>query len=620
MYRDPVERVYDEFQEQLLDLYLKDYYALQKNVFELVQNEDIEGLSNLLKTYNQVISSFKGQCIVGYSGGKSFISQEIIRKCVLIIQYIIDVVNTYNIDVKVNPFIGCIVTARLALNDQYLRKIIKSIVHPCATKKIGIVPILVGSDPASIACQSIVERLIMRVTDHKIEIINTTYADELKQIVEMHRRLGLHSIIISTYHSSHTVLRLTSDDNFILDYFNPDECHNAVPKSEGERGLPAKNEHKKAIEIRAKKMMATTATWVGLGNPTGPGMDNVERWGEIVCSVSQVELQRLGITVPLEMSVVGVDEGILDANVDCAKELESLSSENDLKDKDMSSRVDMIGSVFRYQYDRSHSNNKHGNIFGHILLCVSRGSGEQFRIASSKRMKELIQELEIKYDRKCHCGSIDSTDGIWMDGKHFPYTSKNKQIFMNWLKSIPVEDNTLILHNRIIGEGIDIDTFTGVFFMRHCGLVWFIQNIGRILRLLGFDFDRIKNGTLEKCDYENYAKALGQVTFQYAGEYKDETIGKDIKRFMELAYDPGHCPKEIYNIIRIKPKSKVVIPPRDGGLIDDTIPIEFFTKGYDRKMTVEEFKERKIVQKEKDKLQKWIKNGEWDKIQAYRNI
>ena len=341
MYEDPIVNNYDDYQKDIIDIYMKDYdYPC------------------------------KGIALIGCGGGKSWLSHEITRKS------IIKRVNEIIIKSTLHPLIFGTMSHRLGLNIQHLENFIKQVLKPCAKLKIPVGIILIGSESAPMEIQMKVKKLLHYATGKSVNVSieNTTSLSNFQDILRIHRLNGYHTYIISTY-QSHNVLVLPT--GYEMEYLNLDECHNLVPSSAPEEVNREGKEYCNALHIYAKKKLFTTATSKETLEKDGIGMQNKEYWGEIICSISSAQLIKIGRIVPYKLSVISTTSEIEGIDISKVSEIKKMKDIVEVGKKEFSSKVDMITKTWEHQKFTLLEKSGFPEEIGHKMLVVSNGLGEQ---------------------------------------------------------------------------------------------------------------------------------------------------------------------------------------------------------------------------------------------------
>jgi superfamily II DNA/RNA helicase len=125
---------------------------------------------------------------------------------------------------------------------------------------------------------------------------------------------------------------------------------------------------------------------------------------------------------------------------------------------------------------------------------------EMFKTKEYELFKELRPDV--------HIFALSSDFGMVNDGKFIPkpVTNIKKYDMLKKLKELRSDEEALIFHVDMIGEGIDVPGITGVIPFRNCEMSKFIQNIGRAARLHPYDRKRFYEGEINPGIIEKYVK------------------------------------------------------------------------------------------------------------------
>ena len=99
--------------------------------------------------------------------------------------------------------------------------------------------------------------------------------------------------------------------------------------------------------------------------------------------------------------------------------------------------------------------------------------------------KNKVFEVLRKQHPDLHLFALSSDFGLYNDGEFIkaPVNNAKKNAFLNTIKGLASNEDALIFHVDMVGEGIDVPGITGVMPFRNCELCKFVQNVGRSARL-----------------------------------------------------------------------------------------------------------------------------------------
>jgi len=268
-----------------------------------------------------------------------------------------------------------------------------------------------------------------------------------------------HKLIFTTYNSLQQLQRAEIKVNTI--YF--DEAHNSIKRN----FFPA-TEHFASEADRCYFFTATRKTSATIGKP---GMNDVEVYGNIICSVSAPELIQGGFIVPPK--VYSHKSKTTDECGGCPYE------------RDKHNLIDIINT---YGMDK--------------ILVVSKKTKDIVGLTTQTDFQTQMEEMG--YD-VLH---ISSKFGAFINNQKV-----NREVFFNTLNSYgkDVEKKFVVLHFDILSEGLNISCLNGVVFQRNTDYIKILQTVGRAIRLDPRDVKGMKNGTIIPGSVNTYNKQFGLV-------------------------------------------------------------------------------------------------------------
>ena len=266
-------------------------------------------------------------------------------------------------------------------------------------------------------------------------------------------------IIFTTYNSLQQLQR--ADIKVDTIYF--DEAHNSIQR----HFFPAV-EHFATEAKRCYFFTATRKTSATIGKP---GMNDVEVYGNIICSVSAPELIQGGFIVPPK--VYSHKSKTTDECGGCPYE------------RDKHNLIDIINT---YGMDK--------------VLIVSKKTKDIVGLTTQTDFQTQMEEMG--YD-VLH---ISSKFGAFINNQKV-----NREVFFNTLNSYgkDVEKKFVVLHFDILSEGLNISCLNGVVFQRNTDYIKILQTVGRAIRLDPRDVKGMKNGTITPGSVNTYNKQFGLV-------------------------------------------------------------------------------------------------------------
>jgi len=274
-----------------------------------------------------------------------------------------------------------------------------------------------------------------------------------------HENISGHKLIFTTYHSLHQLQR--ADISVDTIYF--DEAHNSVRRD----FFPAVE----YFSAEAQRCFFFTATRKTSATIYKPGMNDVDVYGNIICSVSAPELIAGGFIVPPK--VYSHKSKTTDECGGCPYE------------RDKYNLIDIINT---YGMDK--------------VLIVSKKTKDIVGLTTQTDFQ--LQMEEMGYD-VLH---ISSKYGAFINNQKV-----NREVFFNTLNSYgkDVEKKFVVLHFDILSEGLNISCLNGVVFQRNTDYIKILQTVGRAIRLDPRDVEGMKNGTITPGSVNTYNKKFGLV-------------------------------------------------------------------------------------------------------------
>ena len=273
------------------------------------------------------------------------------------------------------------------------------------------------------------------------------------------RRAYKHQLIFTTYNSLQQLQRAEIKVDTI--YF--DEAHNSIQR----HFFPAVEYFSHEAD-RCYFFTATRKTSATIGKP---GMNDVEVYGNIICSVSAPKLIQGGFIVPPK--VYSHKSKTTDECGGCPYE------------RDKHNLMDII------------------NTYGmNKILVVSKKTKDIVGLTTQTDFQTQMEEMG--YD-VLH---ISSKFGAFINNQKV-----NREVFFNTLNSYgkDVEKKFVVLHFDILSEGLNISCLNGVVFQRNTDYIKILQTVGRAIRLDPRDVKGMKNGTIIPGSVNTYNKQFGLV-------------------------------------------------------------------------------------------------------------
>lgn len=279
---------------------------------------------------------------------------------------------------------------------------------------------------------------------------------KVKIIQEWHQIHKEHNkLIFTTYHS----LKKIRASNIPVDTYIFDEAHNSVRSDFFTSVEETKDEDTRAFFY--------TATPKHSYHYDKPGMNNVEVYGNTICSISADNLISNGYILQPELIVKLYDD------------------DENISERDNQILIDIVDT----------------ESIGKLMVCAK----------STKSIMNLFKEtnfISSMNQRGYSVLSITSLQGGIIDGE-----TVEKDVFFKTLNEWGKDDakKFILFQYSMIGEGINLSCLEAVVFMRQMKISGFLQNIGRCIRLHPDDAQGMQNGTVIPGNYSTYKKPYGKV-------------------------------------------------------------------------------------------------------------
>lgn len=298
---------------------------------------------------------------------------------------------------------------------------------------------------------------------------STTDSTKIEQLL----KLDAKTIIFTTYHSSLKLAEVLKKLNVKYLYI-ADECHNLVSA-----------ERSKVIEgLGFHKFLGFTAT--AKNDKNGYGMQNYSRWGRCIAEVTPAELFSAGVTVP----PCGYFLKIKD------------NKEND------SFEVDSVNKLIRHFKDDVYADKK-------VKIVVTcSGVSQAHKMADEDVLKDLVGFKKF----------VVTSNTSLMGAR-----SRESQLRL----FTECQEDCLIFHYDMLGEGIDVPGVTAVLPFRSLNNIRLIQNAGRANRLTPEDRAKLRSGELSLTERKDWIKPFAWILCPYTeADAKSSVTYKNVCRIL----------------------------------------------------------------------------------------
>jgi hypothetical protein len=257
--------------------------------------------------------------------------------------------------------------------------------------------------------------------------------------------------------------------------------------------------------IISDRIIFFTATMQTTSSDQGKGMNNKDRFGEVLLERIPREMIEEGYMVRPRMHIIKFDQ--------------------DLDKKEL---IDNAGKVVAESFSQhEYITRRTGKIF---ITCTG-----------TPMMESIISSPEIRNLKRRRGGSVyavasDPNIGNQIDGVKY-----SRQEFLRRLKEDGQEvgKEMIILHIDILTEGIDVPGITGILPFRSLKKSKFIQTLGRASRMSPDDLDSFKEGEYSHNDLDKMLKPYAWVMIpDIEGEDSSEDIRDLVKELRTYSFDP----------------------------------------------------------------------------------
>jgi len=327
-------------------------------------------------------------------------------------------------------------------------------------------------------------------------IVVTTSGVALKEEIEKAKAQDLPIVIFGTYHSAERAISAMNGVPFNIVIC--DEAHYLV--SDQFEGLV------KFDGIISDRIIFFTATMQTTSSDQGKGMNNKDRFGEVLLERIPREMIEEGYMVRPRMHIIKFDQ--------------------DLDKKEL---IDNAGEIVAEAFSlHEYMTRRTGKIF---VTCT--GTPMIQAIISSKEIRTLKRRRGVSV----YAVASDPEVGNQIDGVKY-----NRQEFLKRLKEDGQDSGKemIILHIDILTEGIDVPGITGILPFRSLKKSKFIQTLGRASRMSPEDLDSFKNGEYSHKDLDQMLKPYAWVMIpDIEGEDSAEEIREIVKDLRKWDFKPS---------------------------------------------------------------------------------
>lgn len=272
----------------------------------------------------------------------------------------------------------------------------------------------------------------------------TTIIEEIRDTYRIAQKAEKPLILFVTYDSLERIVSSMIPVSVV--YY--DEAHNATSSDVKSNRFNAV----KYLSAHAERNYFFTATprYSVSRSLEGPGMDNVSVYGENIINVDFNELVKQGVIVKPFLHLLKSD-----ANLDTMDE------------------VSVNFKTIKEVVDHYETSKEHGDTNHKIIFCTQ----------GTKAINDLLAGglQEWASSRGYKVLSIDSINQGYVNGNK----KVNKTKFIKTLNELgnDPDEKLIVLHYAMLGEGIDVKSFSGVVFLRNTlSAIFATQSMGRVIR------------------------------------------------------------------------------------------------------------------------------------------
>lgn len=313
----------------------------------------------------------------------------------------------------------------------------------------------------------------------------TTSTKELISQIKRSKELDIPFLIFTTYHSATKVINALDREDFTVDLDLNDEAHYLV-----------REDFASILELTIpERQYFFTATVIKSGSEQGRGMENRDRFGDIIYHMGIAEAVSKGLILPVKPEVINSGQvDVIQQDVDAA-----------------------VGQFVHKAFNTVERNFPD---LGTKLLVSVRGSRQIGMLLDSIEFNMLL-------NANVNILTVHSSEEFT--------TFNGRQIARKEFDQLKdqlgkdVNSRLIIVHYDILAEGIDVPGLLGVLILRNMQEAKFLQTVGRVLRVYR------KNPDLKK---------YGMLFFP---EVNDMDLAQNFIEMLERIVEKGYLPSQMIN-------------------------------------------------------------------------
>lgn len=319
----------------------------------------------------------------------------------------------------------------------------------------------------------------------------TTNVSQIKDEIRKILGEGGNLVIFSTYHSLTNYKKMVgslgialshlasdSESPLIPDLIICDEAHNLT-----------RSEFAPILDYDIAKWLFFTATRRVSYSDGGFGMNNLDKFGEVIYQISPRILIERGMIVPPRLHFIHAG-------------VEDLDGIETIKEEDRADLAMVIAGIQEHIKQVAKFGDDAARL---IVFCKSAEQAHDFE--ECEVIRDMIPELE-------YVAAVTSK------GNRMKDTRRN--IFQRYQAA----KFSILFHFDVISEGIDLAGTTGVIILRSLKDIKATQGIGRALRIIAMDRNRVRAGELTVGDIKGWGKPFGWVIIPYIDGKSEDTVRK----------------------------------------------------------------------------------------------
>jgi len=320
----------------------------------------------------------------------------------------------------------------------------------------------------------------------------TTRGSEVKAFSDETRAANRHLIVVSTYHSFEKLNSLDA-----IDVCCYDEAHNTTNEDFSVQI--------KIVQPKIARNFFFTATRK-ICILSGHGMENEEVYGNVLYKIPPKTMVALREIVTPRIITMMLDN-------DTPKGVVS--------DKNQHMLVKTIIEAFKKNQEQIRLHSANPDAMGTKLLVSFVGSDELALVQESEEFREWAQQNNIRVF------AFSSRHGSFSN-----FEEKNRDKAYEDMQALQDTDNCVFLHIDILAEGINLPSITGVVLLRHLNEIKLFQTLGRALRLMKIDRQRLYSGELSPNSSNGFLKPYAYLILPTHFQDMD-TSSEDMKRTIQ---------------------------------------------------------------------------------------